>query len=375
MTPSLHRLTALTGLTLLLVAAGAHAQVVAPLGHPSIEQRLATLDLDPDEGFRFVVFGDQKNLWKRDFPRLLDQVRAEAANGDLVFMLDTGDIVDDGHEADQFEELRELLTRVADVPYLVGVGNHELQPEGGQENRTRGHRHTAAFLGDDYDVSRMFFSRRIGPLRLLFLNTNDLLGVYPKLHEDDPAAGGRAAAQMRWLVEELRETVHPTIAVAHHAFVQSPRKHRGHANGLWNQAYPEHGGRTLPEILADGGVDLVLSGHVHSYEVLKLQRRRGADALGAPMWSVNASGRPTGWFSGSRMPSDWRGREMERLADAGFTRRIDRWLVTQLDFMDDDTRRNQLAIVTVDAAGTLRIELRTVDGTQLMTLRIPEETS
>ena len=48
-----------------------------------------------------------------------------------LFLLDTGDIVDDGSKADQFEELRGYLSRLAEMPYLVGVGNHELQPKGG----------------------------------------------------------------------------------------------------------------------------------------------------------------------------------------------------------------------------------------------------
>lgn len=111
--------------TLALVHVPLRAQV-EPLGHPTVEQRIATLGTSPNEGFRFVVFGDQKNLWKDEFPRLLDQVRAEMSGGDLLFMLDTGDIVEDGSNNDQFDTLRGHLAPVADLPYLVGVGNHEL---------------------------------------------------------------------------------------------------------------------------------------------------------------------------------------------------------------------------------------------------------
>jgi len=341
---------------------------VRPLGHPTVEQRIAEVGLSPDDGFRFVVFGDQKNLWKDDFPRLLDQVRAEADSDGLLFMLDTGDIVDDGDEDHQFERLRALLATVADVPYLVGVGNHELLPENGAEERSRAHQNTAAFLGEDYATDRMFFTKQVGPVRLLFLNTNDLPGVYPDLHDKDPAAAARAAEQLQWLERELRTEVHPTIALSHHAFVQSAGKHRGHANALWNHVYDDHGGRTLPEILVDGGVDLVLSGHVHSFEAFELERN------GRQMWSVNASGRPTGWFSGSRMPNNWQGRELERLDDAGFKTRLDEWGVTQLAFMTDDTKRDQFALVSVDASGQLQIEIRDVDGTVLYSLNVPDGT-
>ena len=341
---------------------------IEPLGHPTVEERAATLGADPGDGFRFVVFGDQKNLWDDEFPRLLDQIQSEASAGAPLFILDTGDIVDDGSQLDQFEELRGYLGRVAEVPYLVGVGNHELQPERGSGARARAHRHTAAFLGADYAEQKMFFAKRVGRVRLLFLNTNDLPGVYPDMHASDPRADDRAAAQLRWLEDQLREDVHPTIAIAHHAFVQSASKHRGHANALWNHTYDAHGGRTLPEILIDGGVDLVLTGHVHSYEVFKLERN------GREMWSVNASGKPTGfWRPGQRMPRDWRGEELERLEDRGFETRLDQWAVTQVGFMTDATKRDQFAVVIVDDAGGLDLELRAVDGPTLERIQIPRE--
>ena len=350
----------------LLVASAPLWAQVEPLGHPSVEDRIEALGTDPSQGFRFVAFGDQKNLWNNEFPRLLDLVRAEASKGDLLFMLDSGDFVDDGTKTDQFDTLRRHLAPVADVPYLVGVGNHELQPEKGPEGRRRAHRHTVEFLGGEYAEGRMFYAKRVGPVRLLFLNTNDLPGVYPKMYKSDPGVGARAAAQLKWLDEELREDVHPTIAISHHAFVQSPSKHRGHARALWNYTYRDYGDRTLPEILIDGGVDLILTGHVHSYEVFKLERG------GRQMWSVNASGKPTGiWRSGQRMPSNWQGRELEQLKEKGFDTRLEQWTIRQLDFMTNETKQNQLAVMTVDAVGSLQIEIRSVDGTTLHALQIP----
>ena len=351
---------------LVLTCAVLPAQV-EPLDHPTLEERIAEVGSALANGFRFVVFGDQKNLWGDDFPRLLGQIRAEADKDGVLFMLDTGDIVDDGRRDSQFDELGSHLTTVADLPYLVSVGNHELQPEKDEDGRSRARANTAAFLGPDYAGDRLFFAKRIGPVRLLFLNTNDLPGVYPALHDDDPEAVGRSAAQLQWLENEPRTEVHPTIALSHHAFIQSASKHRGHANALWNHAYVDHDGRTLPEILIDGGVDLVFSGHIHTYEVFKLERN------GRQMWSVNASGRPTGlWFPWSRMPNDWRGGEMDRLDDAGFTTRLDEWTISQQSFMSDDTKRDQLVMGFVDVSGRLQIEIRDVEGTVLYSLQVVE---
>ena len=240
----------------ILVSAPVWAQVEA-LGHPTVAQRISTLGMSPSEGYRFIVFGDQKELWTDDFPRLLDQVHAEMSANELLFMLDTGDIVDNGSKASEFDTLRGHLARVPDLPYLVGVGNHELQPKKGGDTLSRAHQNTAAFLGDDYAYDRMFFTKQIGRVRFLFLNTHDLPNVYPRLYKNDPDVEQRAAAQLKWLEEELRKEVHPTVAISHHAFVQSAKKHRDeHATVLWNHTYDDFGGRTLPEMLSDGGVDL-----------------------------------------------------------------------------------------------------------------------
>ena len=109
----------------------------------------------------------------------------------------------------------------------------------------------------------------------------------------------------------------------------------------------------------------MLTGHVHSYEVFKLERN------GHEMWSVNVSGRPKGFLSGRRMPRDWQGNELEQLDDKGFETRLDQWAFTQVSFMTKDTKRDQFALVTVDAAGSLEVEIRSVDGTMLQTMHIP----
>ena len=44
----------------------------------------------------------------------------------LVAIIDTGDIVDNGKHADQFAMLHDILEPVRAWPYLVAVGNHEL---------------------------------------------------------------------------------------------------------------------------------------------------------------------------------------------------------------------------------------------------------
>lgn len=339
----------------------------APLDHPTVERRLEELQVSASDGYRFVVFGDQKNLWQKDFPRLLDQIRAASVEGDLplLLMIDTGDIVDDGSRARQFGMLAGLLDRVKHLPYLAGIGNHETQPTERFATSRAARENTAAFLGPSYTPDRLYFSKQVGPVRLLFLDTSALPDLYPELSRNDPGSAGRASAQLTWLAQELRTEVHPTVVVSHHPFIQSAVKHHDHARELWNHEYRELSGRTLPEALIEGGVDLVLSGHVHSYEIFRLQRDD------RQMWTLNVSGRPAGWFEGARMPEDWSQDPRERLEGRGFRTRLDQWTVTQETYMSDANKVNQFALVTAGSDGRLTIELRSVEGSTLHRTQVP----
>lgn len=339
-----------TAILLFTSASSATAQAVAKLGHPTVEERIAKLGVDPADGYRFVVFGDQRGLWKKDFPALLERVKRLADAADeppLLFMVDTGDIVDHGLKPRQFEDLRRLLARLPDLPYLVAVGNHELKPK---QSRSTGRENTAAFLaGTDPDFSpeRMYYAKTIGPVRFLFLNSNDLPGAY----DPQPGVSERNRAQMDWLEKQLQMDAPATIALMHHPFVQSAGKHRDQAKTIWNYEYVERNGRTLPEILLEGGVDLVVTGHVHSYEAFLLERDGGR------LWFLNVSGKPAGLTAGSRTPSDWSGKEMTELAKHEFTTRLREWQITHKDYMHGDEKENQFAVITVDREGNFDIEV------------------
>lgn len=100
---------------------------VAPLDHPTVESRMKHAKIDPKGGFEFLAFGDQRELLESDWPILLDMMAGLAAQRDrLLFLVDTGDIVDDGAYSDQFRTLAELLRKLERLPYLAAAGNHEV---------------------------------------------------------------------------------------------------------------------------------------------------------------------------------------------------------------------------------------------------------
>jgi hypothetical protein len=335
---------------------------VQALDHPSLEDRAAALDPGVASGFRFVAFGDQRALADGEWQEMLRHVASVAAADDrLLFILDTGDIVNDGKHADQFAMLTGILSVVPDLAYVVGVGNHEVSNNRKPEAR----RHTAAFLDyldDRFSPDRMYYRKDVGPVRFLFLDTNDL--TYGDEGERgravDPPAGSRAAAQMEWLFAELADTAGTpptTIAVLHHPFVQTSRKHREQARALWRMT---HRGRRLVDALLDGGVDVVLTGHTHTYERFHLRRLDDGRSLSV----VNLSGRPRASFlwigDGSRRPRSIAGGEREWLRAEGWDD-LDRWEIVQEGAMTADDA-DQFAVIAVEPRGGLSMDLYYLDA-------------
>ncbi len=313
-----------------------------PLDHPLVES------LNIDGEYRFAAFGDQRALvdeWREMMPHI---ARLAEEDSRLLFMVDTGDIVKDGSHSDQFWMLRDILSPAKKLPYLVGVGNHEVHDNNGnRENAAT----FLGYLGEDFSPERMYYRKDIGSVRFLFLDTNDL--IY-----GDRGAGRvfrRSSEQMEWLRSELesdgRGPDSTTIAVMHHPFVQSSTKHREQASRLWNFEYD---GTFFPEILIEGGVDIVLTGHTHTYERFLLERS------GQRMQVVNLSGRPNGVGSGSRRAKNLSGREKDELERYGWERLND-WNIGQQEAMASGDEADQFAVITVRMAGTISMKVYYLD--------------
>ena len=169
---------------------------------------------------------------------------------------------------------------------------------------------------------------------------------------------------MRWLATELArddDSIKTTVAVMHHPIVLSSTKHHGHAVKLWNDRY--EAGR-LPEILAAGGVEIVLSGHTHTYERFSLRLENGA-----PIHIINVSGRPRGFFSGSRRARNIQGREKQVLAERGW-QGLEGWSIRQEDAMLADEEANQFAIISAEAEGGVLMDLYFLDANAPNGLRV-----
>ncbi len=341
---------------------------VAALEHRALAEAVAELPGGPEAGFRMAIFGDQRALadgeWQAIMAGIADRAKVDSR---LLFMLDTGDVVFSGRHTDQFAMFAEILAPARDLPYLLSVGNHELK-----NNRDPAARENTAaclaHLDPAFSVQRMYYEKRIGRLRLLVLDSNDFIyGDDGEADAEDPlAAGSRGEAQWRWLEEALAEPEAPgqfTVVAIHHPFVQSSKMHRSAASALWNQRVDGH---SLPELFLDGGVDLVLTGHTHTFEHFRLERE------GKSFDFINVSGRPRTavlWFGASRRRArDMRGSELSELADHGW-RNLDGWSISQVDAMLDD-EANQFLILDLPAEGAPSYRVHYLDEDAADGLRV-----
>ena len=328
---------------------------VEPLAHAPLESRLQATHPPASTGYEFAAFGDQRAYLGSDWPALVDSIdRLASRHERLLFLIDTGDIVEDGAHTDQFRVLAGLLSKVRRLPYLVAAGNHEVG-----WSRAPARANAAKFLStldDSISPERLYYRKVVGRVRYLFLDSNDL--VYrpdPNGGRKDDQIERRAHAQLDWLVRELADPsfgpAATTVVVMHHPIVQSSRKHRDQSRDLWSLRYH---GRHLPDILADGGVDLVLVGHTHTFERFTLTRRDGRG-----FHLVNLSGRPEPSFlwmgAGERRARDIHGDATAWLYEKGW-RDLDGWSVSQEDVMAKD-EVDQFGLFAVDSDGGITLAM------------------
>ncbi|MCB9464544.1 MAG: metallophosphoesterase [Candidatus Eisenbacteria bacterium] len=326
---------------------------LTPLDRPQVEEVVA----EDAANVRYAVFGDQRALADGEWQDLVAAVAQLHQSDPIDFVIDTGDIVQDGRHSDQFEFLRGILEPIDDLPYLVSVGNHETKNNLDPSARF----HTSIFLGGmdpAFTADRYYFRKDLANTRFLFLDSNDL--VYGDdgagIGREEPVAGSRAAAQMHWLETQLTHPEPPgmsTVVVIHHPFVQTSKKHQEASIALWNYGAK---GRKLRDLFLEGGVDLILAGHTHTYERFLLEKD------GHRMHLLNVSGRPRTSFlwvgDGARRPKDIRGEESEWFEEEGWD--LDGWTVTQEAVMLED-EEDQFALIESSQGGPVTLEVRLLD--------------
>jgi hypothetical protein len=209
------------------------------LGGPVVARGMVTTAPKPDAGtpVHFLVYGDSRSdpTAHGALTRLMVETPSD-------FLLNTGDIVEDGGNAADWQSFFQIeAPLLRERPLLLCIGNHELYDDEAGASFAR----YFGFL-DAAGVPRPYGTTRVGMVRFFFLNA---------MH------GWDAGEERDWFDRELRKADAEAglvwrVAVIHH--------------GLWSSG--PHGPNPrlvaghVADLLASHKIDLVLSGHDHIYE-------------------------------------------------------------------------------------------------------------
>lgn len=189
-------------------------------------------DASSSVSLTFVVFGDTRTQHERH-RAVVERIAAYAPD----FVLHTGDLVADGTDERQWDLFfaieRDLL---AHAPFFPVLGNHE--------------RNAVLYFDNFYlPANERWYTFVNGPVRFIALQV------------DGYASFALGSEQYTWLEQTLQANTYPWLCVYFHippyTSVEEELEHQVR--------------RTLTPLFEQYGVDLVFSGHKHSYERNEVQ--------------------------------------------------------------------------------------------------------
>lgn len=183
---------------------------------------------EQNQSIRFVVAGDTRGGWDDWQSTLLVSQGIEREHPE--FVLNTGDLVDDGNTIDDWIDFFASSPYLHNSTFYPVLGNHE--------NYAR-----LYFSFFSLPSNERWYSFENGPVHFIALDSN-LRSRY-------------RLAQYLWLLHELHTGSHPfTIILFHHPPFSSGSEH---GNSTWVQ-------RLWVPVFEHFQVDIVFNGHDHDYE-------------------------------------------------------------------------------------------------------------
>lgn len=189
------------------------------------------------------------------FAKLLE--KALARNPQASFLADIGDLTDNGQSSWHWDSFLSVLTsgRAKDMPFVPVMGNHECYGLDWQFALPR--RYLASFSVPD-NGSRNFpgyyYSFDYGPAHFIVLNT--------QITELDDLKPGLLQEELLWLKHDAASAQKPWKIVLMHKDVIAYDEYQpgtGHADGISDV------GHDFMKAFDALGIDLVLTGHMHTY--------------------------------------------------------------------------------------------------------------
>lgn len=189
------------------------------------------------------------------FAKLLE--KALTRHPQAAFLTDIGDLTDNGQSAWHWDSFLDVLTasRAKDIPFAPVMGNHECYGLDWQFTLPR--RYLATFSVPDNgsrNFSGYYYSFNYGPAHFIVLNT--------QFEELDGLKSGLLQEELLWLKHDVTTTRKPWKIVLMHKDIVAYDEYQpgtGHAGGISDVG---HAFMKSFDVL---GIDLVLTGHMHTY--------------------------------------------------------------------------------------------------------------
>lgn len=233
------------------------------------------------ESFTFIHTSDSQDdvnfgsLWRAVLDDAFDRYE------DAKFVVNTGDIVQNGGSASEWEKMLGYVSPyVAERPLVPVAGNHDYWSDYLYGKKGVAYSHFYMDLPEQDTTYGMYYSFDYGNAHFVVLNTGD----------SEVTPGGLTDTQLNWLKEDLENSKQTWKIIAMHNPLYSPGKY-GSAEGRNTEALLLQG--QLNGLFAESDVDLVLTGHDHLYS-----RTYPVSAAGDPITDTETA---TADFNGTQI--------------------------------------------------------------------------
>lgn len=235
--------------------------------------------------FKALIFGDSQSFDYKYWEKTA--WAAWESNGDAAFFVTMGDLVDNGQDDWQWDAWFDGGAKLlATIPVVPVMGNHEAYSLDWKMAKPDYYLSLFALPANGLiGLGRYAYSYDYGDVHFIVLNTQlkELHDWYPDLLEQ----------QQKWLAKDLSQTQKRWKVVLMH-------------RDVWT--YPFNGplddiGQTFVPVFDQYHVDLVFTGHVHSYARTKALKNGRPDPAGTVYITTGRSGESV-WDKSPRKPVD-----------------------------------------------------------------------
>lgn len=223
------------------------------------------------DALHFLVIGDWGRHGQEGQFDTAGRLAAAARKQDAAFVISTGDnfypvgvaSVDDPAWRVSFEDV--YSDHALHVPWHVVLGNHDYkgnpQAEVDYTQRSRRWQMPSRYFsktfeaGEDSGVKAQFF----------FIDTSPMIDDYRQHPDDYAVADQDAAAQLRWLDEELKKsTARWKFVVGHHPVYTVGKRKKAAGGGIQKELE-----KSLMPLLEKHHVQAYIAGHEHDLQVIR----------------------------------------------------------------------------------------------------------